>query len=123
MRIAPNQLSFSGVKALKDIHNPKGKANTFIKGPTYQTPDVRPHLVSDPDIDHHAHTRKLFSHAFSVKALSEQESLVQGHLNGFLRQLHKLGNTNDGLDMSRWFELLTFDIISDLMFGKSELHI
>ncbi|GME32624.1 uncharacterized protein LAJ45_07093 [Neofusicoccum parvum] len=99
VRIAPNQLSFSG--------------------PTYQGGDVKPNLVTETDITRHGNLRKLYAHAFSTKALQKQEEIVQGHIHGFLRQLHTLGNTNDDLDMSKWFELVTFDVISDLTFGES----
>lgn len=98
---------------------PNRPGKTFTKGPTYQGGDVKPNLVTETDITRHGNLRKLYAHAFSTKALQKQEEIVQGHIHGFLRQLHTLGNTNDDLDMSKWFELVTFDVISDLTFGES----
>jgi cytochrome P450 len=120
VRVAHNQLSFSNVQAWKDIYGTSGKRQPFPKGPFYSSGrDRAPSLVTERDIPNHGRMRKLYSHAFSTKALQDQEELVQAHLHEFLQQLYKLGNTPKGLNMCRWFELLTFDVISDLTFGES----
>jgi len=64
--------------------------------------------------------RKLMSHAFSNIALREQYPLVANHINNFINQVNSrtTDSTNAPLDLSHWYNLLTFDIITDLAFGE-----
>ena len=65
--------------------------------------------------------RRLLSHAFSDKALREQESLVQTHVHELISGLKKnIQGPSDGkVDLTHWYNWTTFDIIGDLSFGES----
>lgn len=63
--------------------------------------------------------RKLFSHAFSLRSLSEQEPLVAGHIDNFIDQIGRYSKKDGGIDLGEWFNILAFDIIGDLAFGRS----
>ena len=72
-------------------------------------------VKSDAD---HSRYRRLLSHAFSEKALREQESLIQGYVDLLVSRLHE--HCKDGAqDMVSWFNFVTFDIIGDLTIGES----
>lgn len=63
--------------------------------------------------------RKYLSSAFSDRSLKEQENLVIEKVDEFINQIYKSGSTPAGIDMTLWFNLLTFDVIGELAFGKS----
>lgn len=64
----------------------------------------------------HTRVRRLFSPAFSDRALKEQEPLFQKYVDLLVR---KLGETiGYPVDMTKMFEFTTFDIMGDLTFGQ-----
>ncbi|MCJ1296591.1 hypothetical protein MMC34_008157 [Xylographa carneopallida] len=67
----------------------------------------------------HARMKKLLTPAFSVKALSEQEEIVQGCIDGLVAKLATLGAPEEGLDMTAWYEMIAFDILGEMAFGES----
>ncbi|KAK0773472.1 hypothetical protein LTR38_016552 [Friedmanniomyces endolithicus] len=70
------------------------------------------------DRETHTRQRRLLSHAFSEKALREQESLLQLHVSKFLEQLSN--NSAAGpVNMVAWANLLTFDMVGDMAFGEN----
>ncbi|KAI9837894.1 MAG: Cytochrome P450 monooxygenase orf9 [Sclerophora amabilis] len=67
----------------------------------------------------HSRMRKSLSAAFSTKALLEQESIVQRCVNGFIERLTSEGTKPAGLNITKWFEMLAFDILGEMAFGES----
>lgn len=67
------------------------------------------------------HTRmyKSLAPAFSTKALVEQEEIIQSCVDDFLQVLDVDGTNPLGLNMTRWFEMLTFDVLGEMAFGES----
>jgi cytochrome P450 len=61
--------------------------------------------------------RKLLSGAFSIKALAEQEDLIQGHVDMLVKQVGVYASKDEGDDMVVWYNRATWDIIGDLAFG------
>lgn len=57
--------------------------------------------------------------AFSTKALSEQENLVQGCVDNFVQRIGDVSRIEKRLDMTRWFELIAFDVSGEMAFGES----
>lgn len=51
--------------------------------------------------------------------MKEQEHLVAEVIDAFVEQIGKLGSSQKGVDLTNWFNLLTFDIIGELAFGES----
>ncbi|MCJ1380206.1 hypothetical protein MMC17_003309 [Xylographa soralifera] len=60
------------------------------------------------------------AHAFSETALREQEPLLNTHINKLISQLIlQIDSVTDGrVDLSKWYTLLAFDIVTDLSFGE-----
>lgn len=74
-------------------------------------------IVTADDADH-SRIRRLLSHAFSDKALREQEPLIQGHIDTLVTGLKRCMDSDGKADLSKWFNWMTFDIIGDLAFGE-----
>ena len=112
VRIAPDTLSFITPSAWKDIYG-HGASRSFARyGYVRLRPDVH-NVITAPDEDH-ARQRSALSHAFSEKALRGQEPIIGQHIDQFMDQLQSRAEHKTDIDMTRWLEFLTFDIIGDL---------
>ncbi|KAK5712560.1 hypothetical protein LTR17_017941 [Elasticomyces elasticus] len=69
------------------------------------------------DVDH-ARQRRALSHAFSTKALLEQEYIVKGYVNDFSEKMKGFAQRGELVNVTNWFAYTTFDIIGDLALGK-----
>lgn len=64
--------------------------------------------------------KRFLAPAFSTKALSEQEDIVQGCVDAFVARLKCIkGISAKGLNMTIWYEMLAFDILGEMAFGES----
>ncbi|CVL13355.1 cytochrome P450 [Fusarium proliferatum] len=124
VRIAPDELSYNTAQAWRDIcgHRTKGRVGSFEKDRSFfnQTVNGADHIQIAGDNDHRR-MRRLQSHAFSEKALRSQEDLLQKYVDLLMQQLHeRAANPITAIvDMVRWFNFTTFDVIGDLAFGES----
>ncbi|PYI24535.1 putative cytochrome P450 [Aspergillus violaceofuscus CBS 115571] len=122
VRVAPNELSFNTAQSWKDIYaSRKGRA-PFVKSDFYDGgnfADQASSIVSERDPIKHSAMRRFLATAFSDRSLREQESLVSHVIDAFIDQVGKRGNCKEGVDMTMWTNLLTFDIIGELAFGES----
>lgn len=120
VRLAPNNLSFINPEAWKDIYaHKKTRDLEMIKDPEWyvRNPDA-PHIVNG-NHEEHARYRRLYSPGFSARSLREQEPLIQGYVNMFVRGLVRACEHGETpVDMVQWFNWVTFDIIGDLAFGE-----
>lgn len=70
------------------------------------------------DDDNHSRQRRALAHAFSLKALSEQESIIQGFVDKLIQNLRRMAAEKKTFNMVDWLNFTTFDIIGDLAFGE-----
>ena len=128
VRTAPDELSFTNDAAWRDIHAYRAGHQNFPKSQLWNTipnlgkrgpPKKSDHILNANDADH-SRIRKLFSHSFSEKAVTEQEPLVQSYVDLLIAQLRKQVELNKGsaINISTWYSFTTFDIIGDLGFGE-----
>ena len=122
VRIAPNEVSFSNAQAWQDIYaHHQGRAN-FPKNPLWMVPGVDGihSILSANDADH-ARYRRLLAHAFSEKALIQQEDLLQSYVELLINRLSEKCTASKTaiVDVVEWLNFTTFDIIGDLSFGES----
>jgi tryprostatin B 6-hydroxylase len=61
--------------------------------------------------------RRLWSAAFSDKALRDYEQRIQGYRDKLVSQITAF--SGQPVDISRWFNLYSFDVMGDLAFGSS----
>lgn len=67
----------------------------------------------------HSRMRKSLAAAFSTRALAEQEPIVHKCIDEFVSKLGEQGTKVAGLNMTKWFEMLAFDILGEMAFGES----
>ena len=75
---------------------------------------------SERDPKKHSAMRKSLSAAFSTKALLGQEVIIDGCVNDFVDKLGAVeGSATKGLNMTKWYEMISFDILGEMAFGES----
>lgn len=131
VRVGPRELSIADPRAVLSIYGPLSKTT---KGPFYD--GVQPYisLHSDRDKKRHARRRRTWDHGFSTRgnsshliqhdcvnqaiiALRDYEHRVSKYSSQLLSAVSdKVGQA---IDMGRWFNYYSFDIMGDLTFGKS----
>lgn len=64
--------------------------------------------------------RRVLAHSFSDSALREQEPLIMEYCDLLISRLHQQieGPSKGRVDIMRWFNFATFDIIGDLVFSE-----
>jgi hypothetical protein len=120
VRVAPNELSFNTAQSWSNIYDFRPGHRTFIKSEFYEGgsfADQYGSIVSERDPTTHGKMRKYLSNAFSQRSLVEQEFIISGVTDRFIERIGELGV--DGLDIVKWFNMMTFDIIGDLAFGEN----
>lgn len=64
--------------------------------------------------------RKMLAPAFSQRSLLEQESIIGGVIDRFVRIIgEKAGPGSNGINMTKWYEMGSFDILGEMAFGES----
>ena len=122
VRISPSELSFIDASAWHDIHGHHSDAqpsekDPLVNGKSFNNVD---NLLTAKNGDH-ARMRKILGHAFSERAIREQEPTVQMYIEKLIRGLHEqIGTLSQGkVDMVKWYSWMSFDIIGDLTFESS----
>ena len=66
-------------------------------------------LNVESDVEH-SRMRRVLAHAFSEKALREQEPIIQEYVNMLMKSLHEAAEEGPQ-NMVSWYEFVAFDII------------
>ncbi|KAL2833278.1 cytochrome P450 [Aspergillus cavernicola] len=120
VRIAPNELSFATAQAFRDIYGAPSKTRKLFPKSDRFYDNGHPNIAFVLDPDEHARQHRMFAPQFRPSAVRTQEPIVHAHVDLWVDQIAARGR--DGtvpLDVSKWFEWLTFDIIGELTFGES----
>jgi cytochrome P450 len=125
VRIAPNELSFTDPAAWKDIYSSHPGQPNFPRDPI----DSRFDPVKDTgvlstdmlvaDERNHARQRRTLSHAFSMAAIKEQEKLITDFVDLFIVKVREIADDGEVVDINKWYNYLTFDVIGEMAFGES----
>lgn len=121
VRIAPDQLAFTDPAAWQDIYGmlPDRRQNQKDR---YAYPRVIPDqdkgLVFAND-DAHSRLRRLFSPAFSPRAVRQHEVTLLKQIEILIREL-KQAIAKGGLQVvNGWYQRLIFDIAGEMVYGSS----
>ncbi|OCK76204.1 benzoate 4-monooxygenase cytochrome P450 [Lepidopterella palustris CBS 459.81] len=120
VRIGPNELSYIDARAWKEVYGsqPGGKPQMQKDPLHYQKHDETPSLHVSGDADH-TRMRRLIAHAFSEKALKEQEPIMQSYTDLLIKRLHDVGSSGNTVDLRKWFHWTVFDLFGDLAYGEN----
>lgn len=114
VRVGPSELSITHPKAVTAIY---GQGSKCTKGVFY---DLSQPVVSLQTLRVkalHDQRRRVWSPAFSDKALRGYEERMKKYQNKLIAKFGALDN--QPVDASKWFMLFSFDIMGDLAFGAS----
>ncbi|RDW66665.1 cytochrome P450-10 [Coleophoma crateriformis] len=118
VRTGPNELVYCDAASMKDIltrRPPMTKSAAY-----YNVPPLGTHSILTVKVEaDHARYRRVLAHAFSEKALREQEPLIQKYIDLFIARLHQCAADGTPQDLVAWFNYVSFDIIGDLTLGQS----
>ncbi|KAK0344296.1 hypothetical protein LTR94_014996 [Friedmanniomyces endolithicus] len=124
VRVSPNEVSCISADAWQDIYGFRtGKLRGHLnmqKDPTWYVKPSNgvPSILLANDADH-ARGRRTLAHAFSEKALAEQEPVVQDYVDQLVSRLKEVTSKSaEPVDMVAWYNWTTFDIISALLWGE-----
>ena len=128
VRLSPTEVSFiSGDRTWPEVYGfrtGKHKTLPYLKDRSwFANPLNGVYSIIVADESSHSRMRRNLSHAFSDKALKEQETLIQGYVDLLVHRLHEqIEEAPKGpVDIVKWYNYTTFDVITDLTFGES-LH-
>ncbi|OQE22444.1 hypothetical protein PENSTE_c010G07818 [Penicillium steckii] len=128
LRIGPNNLSFGGIDAIKDIY---GHSTTCVKDVKYAiTSDAHPHLFDVVDKPSHAAKRKRLSAAFAIKNLERWDFKVARTTERLLAAFDKLctqplpaGSIPEAsdltVDFNKWANLFTIEAINNIALSSN----
>ncbi|OTA96863.1 hypothetical protein M434DRAFT_392544 [Hypoxylon sp. CO27-5] len=123
-RVSPNELSFASVQSYRDIYGypPVGQQQHIksdfydVFGSGFKTGCVG----SERDPKVHASKKKHLLAAFSARSLAAQESIIQRCTDAFVAKIGPLSRKGKvGIDMVKWFEMNSFDLLGEMAFGES----
>ncbi|KAI9168061.1 putative cytochrome P450 [Paramyrothecium foliicola] len=123
-RVSPNELSFASVNSWKDIYGHNvGQKQTLVKSEFYDMYGAGFDSLcigSERDPQKHRRMKQSLSAAFATKALREQEAVVSSRVDAFVERIGQDGkHGSGGLNMTKWYEMLAFDILGEMAFGES----
>ncbi|KAL2872693.1 cytochrome P450 [Aspergillus lucknowensis] len=114
VRLGPTELSITNPEAVVALYGPQAQLS---KGPWYHVLHPRVSLQTERDPKTHARRRKVWDQGLSSKSLRNYEDRVAKYTAQLISAVDRSVGT--GLDMSRWFNYYSFDVMGDMAFGKS----
>jgi cytochrome P450 len=124
VRVSPSKVSINTATALKEIYG--NRKAPFQKGEFYATIQTAERgsstTFTTQDENQHTRKRRILAHAFSEKAVQDYEKYVSNNINKWLDRLGegaKEKGWTEGKNVATWINYLTFDILTDLAYGRS----
>ena len=117
VRISPNELSYISADGWKDIYGHSIGRSQIEKTRMFYDAfnSGAESIITAPTLVHNRF-RRLLSHAFSEKAMLQQEPLLKVYVDHLIRSLKETSGKSTNV---QWYNWTTFDIFSDLCFGES----
>ncbi|EHK23948.1 uncharacterized protein TRIVIDRAFT_147960 [Trichoderma virens Gv29-8] len=114
VRVGPSELSVRDPKGVLALHGPMSKCK---KDPHYDLtkPMTSLHMFRDRSL--HNSLRRVWSQAFSDRALRGYEQRIRGYRNILFDRI--TAAEGQPIDMAKWSRFYSFDVMGDLAFGKS----
>ncbi|KAF4543390.1 Cytochrome p450 protein [Lasiodiplodia theobromae] len=121
IRIAPEELSFTSADtAWQDVYGFRGSKKPEMQKDRkwYSTAPNGVTSIIESNREDHSRQRRAYSHAFSDRALREQEPLIQKYISLLLQRLTDHAAQGNIVDLVQYYNYTTFDIIGDLAFNE-----
>ncbi|KAJ5638396.1 hypothetical protein N7490_008275 [Penicillium lividum] len=121
VRIAPEELSYVNPNAWKEIYGHRVAGEPELpKDKKYHAGFGREQSLLNADREYHGELRRMLAYGFSDRALRAQESVIQEYVSLLMTKLEEYSKGGTvPLDMVKWYNFFTFDIIAYLSYGES----
>ncbi|CAI0645398.1 unnamed protein product [Colletotrichum noveboracense] len=124
VRISPNELSFASAESWKAIYGHTGSGRQIARKGTFY--DVLAAgfssrcIGSERDPQKHSVMRRILSPSFSQRVLVEQEDIISEIVDRFVTKMgEKGGSGTKDLDMTKCYNMNSFEILGEMAFGES----
>ncbi|KAJ0414329.1 cytochrome P450 [Aspergillus carlsbadensis] len=114
VRIGPNDVSVSDADVVRVALGPQAKCSK-AQWYTLELPAASMHTTRNRA--EHDRRRRVWSPAFSDKALRGYEARIEGYNKALIRQIEAFNGKP--INISQWFNFWSFDVMGDLAFGQS----
>lgn len=114
LRIGSNDLSITHPEAVQAIY---GSTSKCRKAPWYDLTPATVSLQSTRDKKLHSQRRRVWSTAFGDRNLRDYEQRMAGYRALLVKAVEQ--SSGRPMDMAKWFNLYSFDVMGDLAFGSS----
>lgn len=113
VRVGPNAISYTKSAAWKDIYG----RGYLPRDPIFYGSRIKgiPDNLVFADGEDHKRLRRAFAPAFSERALSAQQDVILTYAKFMITQLKK---EEGAVDFVKYLNLVTMDIMSELVFGE-----
>ncbi|KAK7403409.1 hypothetical protein QQX98_010822 [Neonectria punicea] len=124
VRIAPNELSFSSERALRDIHNPGPDGHNFTKRGTSEDLILRlvfgaRNILLVDEGEAHKRLRGALQPAFTAKAMRDQQDITHYHVQKAVeRLLEATMNPSQTISLTHELNKLVWGNVGNLAFGE-----
>jgi tryprostatin B 6-hydroxylase len=115
VRVGSSDLSITHPKAVDVIY---GKGTKCGRSAFYNA-DPLPSMISCRDRTAHDRRRRVWSPAFSDKALRAYAQRTKIYDDQLMSRINAASSSGSPVNVSKWFNYYSFDIMGDLAFGKS----
>lgn len=123
VRIAPNELAYIDPQAWKDIHGTRpGQALIERNSVWFRRRPDEPDSIMGSNEEAHARYRRAFAGSFTEKAVKDQSPVLEKYVSLLMQKFDKLCEVSSGsttVNITSWFNFVTFDISGNLSFGES----
>ncbi|KAL6796474.1 cytochrome P450 [Trichoderma sp. SZMC 28012] len=117
VRVGPNTVFYSHPDASKEIRgHRKGNRVEHLKDPYLHSGNQS--NVIGANRENHIRYRRSLAHGFSHQAMLDQEPIINKYIDTLLTELKTQCANQEKVDVVRWYNYTTFDIIGDLAFGE-----
>jgi cytochrome P450 len=104
VRLAPNELSFASIDAVKPIYGP---ATTCVKSPAYDN-FGRSGIFQMRDHEEHRQRRRRVAHVFAPSSLQQMEPLIQSVIDRVMIIIGK--KAGKPVDALHWCRMTALDV-------------
>ncbi|CAK7212888.1 hypothetical protein SCUCBS95973_001613 [Sporothrix curviconia] len=116
VRVSPTRLSIDGALGWADVFARRPGVPEFDKFHQFYGLPKPVAIIAAPR-DDHRRQRRLLAHAFSEAALQAQEGYLTMYVDLLVQRMRERAAAGEAVDVVRWFNYITFDIIGELAFA------
>jgi len=116
VRVGVNELCYINGQAWSDIYGQRPGQGQMDKADDKPIEGFGAVNMISANVKDHARCRRLMAHAFSDKALRQQEPLITQYVDLLMQRLRE--RSGEIADLTAWFNYTTFDLMGDLAFGE-----